>query len=598
MSIQQTKQPQATSNNQTPTQASNTHDISPMPEFEMDISDPEHILHLQRTIGNHATARLLQPTRNKTIGNGFADLKMASGSVPNALVQRDPDPVDDSDFAGLTTGAISLGDEFDEDDEDEDYDDEDVTEETLPHYREQYAKMGVDKFTSRYDSEIVLDLTEKLAEIIVAEGKDAVTSIELDLVIDRFSTTAGYFDKSLKEQLLEAMPDFGDQIEALKESKAAELRQSDYDWTLNFMRTDDLSASNIAHYIKIYGWYHEPPPDFPYATELKELLNTPKWSWMLSGTLSSRGDLTEIVEAKIMLDESRKDADKVKTDAMTTAIGGASGTSAVINQVLTVAEAGETLAKIGKDTDGKDMMMGVGLENLGMWLTGKAFASLSIGMDLLKAFVYHKRRRDGYKAGMDRAGIDTDGKTDIEPTSAENLMKLANGEIAYYAYNKTKRAFNSTIIKMSLKVVKWIAYAITLLSGGTSALVSGVIALSADIARSLINLGQKMKGLWKAIAGTRGANRKKYAKQLVIMATEGNDDAIQTIWDVNPFDEARGVTKEAWNETGGRIFGKSSTMTTLPKPESLEAFKAELPTYNGKQQNVIINAVATTMKST
>ncbi len=535
---------------------------------QISLSNPEQILYLQRTIGNYATRQLLgQKTKSP-------------------LIQRDP-PRGPIKAAGISLGGDAL-EEFEE-----------FLSEDAEEWRAELQEHGISGlYASEMDDDEIGYFAAYLAELYAKEDP-TITPLELDLIteaVDRQDI------ENPSRDIIAAYPVIKDRLEGIDKIRETKSKQEQYDMVMNTMRDDEVDPINVDDYMNAQMYYENPPEDFPHTEELRERMESETFSWLLGEDMRGRDKIKEMATAIVVLEASKRDADKIKVDTFSATMGGATSSATAINQVLTVATAGETLSKIDSGTKGSKMMMDVSLKNLGMWLTGKTFAALAIGYDLIRAFKYHKTRRDGYKAAMDRVGMDEKGTTDLEPTTAESLMKLSVGDAAFYAWNKTKRAFNSTVVKIALKVTKWIAYAITMLSGGTTAVVTGTIALTADIVRALMNLGQQFKGVIKALSGTRGANRKKYAKQLVMLAVEGNADAIQTLWDVNPFDEAQLAMKGSWNATGGKLFGKSSAITTIPKPENIEEFTHLLTSktgggYNGKQIITLINAVAGTMKS-
>lgn len=168
-----------------------------------------------------------------------------------------------------------------------------------------------------------------------------------------------------------------------------------------------------------------------------------------------------------------------------------------------------------------------------------AWLPLLIGYEAVRAVKYHKRRRDGYKTRMDALKDTKQSKDDI---------KLF--DIAKYAYKKTRRAFIYSMTKIALKIVRMIALIITLLTGGTSAVVTASIAAIAAAVETSTLLFRKIKGLGKLMMGTRGKNREKNAEQLVKLAKGGRDDAAQTIIDVDPFDEA---TMKAFRVIGNKV---------------------------------------------
>jgi len=160
-------------------------------------------------------------------------------------------------------------------------------------------------------------------------------------------------------------------------------------------------------------------------------------------------------------------------------------------------------------------------------IIGFVWLPLLIGYEVVKAFHYHKRRRDGFKTRMDAL----EGKND----KTKEESKLYN--VAKYGYKKTRRAFATSMAKIALRVVRMISLIITVLTGGTTAAVTGAIAAISAIVESSETLYRKVKGLIKIGLGTRGKNRQKNAEELVKLAKNGNVDAAQTILDVNPFDE-------------------------------------------------------------
>ena len=158
---------------------------------------------------------------------------------------------------------------------------------------------------------------------------------------------------------------------------------------------------------------------------------------------------------------------------------------------------GVSSEEVGKGLLGK---AGEILQSTAMWFAGKAFGAIAIGADLIKAFQYHKQRRDGYHEAMKRSEIEDDGTTKLKADNKDDTKKVRLGKVAYYAWRKTSRAFSKTLLRAVLKIVKWVAHAITMLSGGSSAIVTEAIALGADVTRYIGILVDKAKGF---ISGSR-----------------------------------------------------------------------------------------------
>ncbi len=111
-------------------------------------------------------------------------------------------------------------------------------------------------------------------------------------------------------------------------------------------------------------------------------------------------------------------------------------------------------------------------------------------------------------------------------------------------------------------------YTITMLSGGTTAAVTGTLAVGADILRVSTAAGLKIWGAIKAIKGTKGKARGENAEQLVIQATKGNQEALRVIYDVDPFDHVKAPLKVVQD-----FFGAEREQ--LPKPATFEMFVDE-----------------------
>jgi len=536
--------------------------------------DAEQILYLQRTIGNRATQQLLQR------------------QVDPSYIQRD-------------AGAIVL-DDFDDDDFDEDDDDDDEgfwddgkeSDETtdsadVETLRTEMQEIGIDAFFVKYGPSALTDVMMHLAHVLLDEGESALTSDEIDNLYER-ATEKPHLLKGLAAQVIDASPT----MSALVEAGKAKERTSNYEHIMYLLRSDTMQFFQAPYLLLAKKYYYDPPTDFPHTDELKSLVETETWSWLLTDDMQTPEDALRLFEARSELKASEK-ADETGADPMSQLGEGVVDSGAVASQGLTIDRGVSLLSDINKETSGKDMVT-AGMETLFNKIISYSFAPISIGADLIRAFHYNKRRRDGYEAAMARAGIDKDGHTDLKDDTPESIEKIRLGRVAHYAFKKTRRAFWGSIVKATLKLVRWISHVITLLSGGTTAVVTGAIAVASDVIRALMGIGTKLKGLYKAITKKRGAERKRNAKELMALAIKGNDDAIQTIWDVNPFDETTASTaKSAWNNMKGPgWFAKSME---LPKPDSLEDFKESLKTgYYSKPyvQGVLTTALKTTMKST
>ncbi|GEM_PF-7104891 len=522
--------------------------------------DTDQILYLQRTIGNYATRQLLQ---------------------------RDPHRVV---FAGAVSVAIGE-DEFDDEDEDE-FDDEELRE-----LRTELQSTGKDAFVEAYGWSAFREVLNHITGELMAGGEEAITGDEITWVIEMFEISSNFSDYRL-ESIKDQSPTIKMHFDALDEAKAIKSKKDTEEAMMENLRLANLRTmhKDLDLLLMAKQYYENPPEDFEFTDELRSLVESDTWSFVLSDGIETLDDLKKLLSARIKFQEAEK-ADVKAADPISQLTEGIVDTYSVASQGMSVSRGVSLLADINKETNGKDMVT-AGMETLFSKIISYTFAPISIGADLIRAYHYNKRRRDGYEAAMGRAGIDKDGTTSIKGNTAEEVEKIRLGRVAYYAFNKTRRAFRGTIVRATLKLVRWIAHIITVLSGGTTAVVTGAIAVSADISRSLMAIGKRLKGLYKVLTGKRGVGRKRNAQELMALATGGNMDAIQTIWDVNPFDEVSTGTKKAWNATGGLgVFGDT---IELPKPDSVEDLKTSLKTgyYSDfRIQKMLTNALQNTMKS-
>jgi len=102
-----------------------------------------------------------------------------------------------------------------------------------------------------------------------------------------------------------------------------------------------------------------------------------------------------------------------------------------------------------------------------------------------------------------------------------------------YGYAKVRRRFWGTIYKLVSAIVKTVFHFITLLSGGTAAMVSEAGAMAQNIIDGLRVLYHKAKGFWKWIVGKRGVAREKNANQIVDAAVNRDQTALQLLVDLD-----------------------------------------------------------------
>jgi len=105
--------------------------------------------------------------------------------------------------------------------------------------------------------------------------------------------------------------------------------------------------------------------------------------------------------------------------------------------------------------------------------------------------------------------------------------------VGSYAYAKTKRGFWLRVIKAAINAGEIIARMITLISGGTAALVTEATAVAMGLSNGIIKVGQSLKGIYKMIRGKRGKRRLESANWIVDGAIDGDQDLLQLLLDLD-----------------------------------------------------------------
>jgi hypothetical protein len=135
--------------------------------------------------------------------------------------------------------------------------------------------------------------------------------------------------------------------------------------------------------------------------------------------------------------------------------------------------------------------------------------------------------------------------------SYENLVaKEKNGvlaphevelkEAAGHGFGKVKRRFYKSVYLVISSIVKVAANIITLVTGGTAAMVSGLIAVGASVLEGIQTLYEKGKGFIKWLRNKRGAHRKQSADRIINAALKQKDEnALRILVDLNAYSTIR-----------------------------------------------------------
>jgi len=210
-------------------------------------------------------------------------------------------------------------------------------------------------------------------------------------------------------------------------------------------------------------------------------------------------------------------------------------------------------------------------------ILGKIVSVITIGVGLYRLATTLFQRNLGFFKGMTKAGFTADTDPDVEEEKAQTddeQKRVARGRVAQFGYKKSRKAVVNVTVRLVSTIISWLMGFITLITGGAAAVPAGIIAAAANVTNMMRVIINKGRGLIKFFSGTRGVKRQQNADELLQMAIAGDQDAIDIIWDVNPFDYFKVVSKGTIN-IGKHLFGQKP-ITILIRPSSKQDFAAQL----------------------
>ncbi len=132
--------------------------------------------------------------------------------------------------------------------------------------------------------------------------------------------------------------------------------------------------------------------------------------------------------------------------------------------------------------------------------------------------------------------MQTDSTVDSK-AAKKSGTKLDNAaSIGAYAFAKTKRGFWINLARAVVSAGQFIARMITFLSGASAAFISEAVNGALALSKSVVRVGQMVKGVYKAIRSKRGKRRLEAANTIVDKAINGDEQMLQLILDLKPFD--------------------------------------------------------------
>jgi hypothetical protein len=149
-----------------------------------------------------------------------------------------------------------------------------------------------------------------------------------------------------------------------------------------------------------------------------------------------------------------------------------------------------------------------------------------------------KKIYDVVTAGYDMFALER-AKDDMEKKQAANIGPMRESdanllEATQHGYSKVRRRFWEGVYKLISQIIKVVAHLITVLSGGTAAMVSELVAFGATILEGVVKVVHKVKGFFKWLLNKRGAHRQQSGERIVDSALKKELTALQLLVSLDP----------------------------------------------------------------
>ncbi len=180
-------------------------------------------------------------------------------------------------------------------------------------------------------------------------------------------------------------------------------------------------------------------------------------------------------------------------------------------------EAGGQITNVWKDIAGKSAFSNIGsfMKKIKKFLSSPAIPLLSTILGgIVTLGLNIKSTWDSYKL-----------LSKFKNAKSESIEMIKDA--VDYGYKKIRRAFWGKVQKLFSSVIGFASKLAAILSGGLLAGVALAVSTFNTVISSLTTLYKKTKGFYKFIKGTRGANREKYAAEVVFAALDKNDNLSQ-----------------------------------------------------------------------
>ncbi|MEO0561826.1 MAG: hypothetical protein AAF125_06920, partial [Chloroflexota bacterium] len=174
-------------------------------------------------------------------------------------------------------------------------------------------------------------------------------------------------------------------------------------------------------------------------------------------------------------------------------------------------------------------MLGHSMKIAGTGLIGRIGTAL-IGVDLAlqaRSVALKGQQYFNYKALADKSG--GNNKKSKEKARSSKTKLDSKAMVAAYAMQKTLRGFITRIIKLAMSIGQLISRIITIVSGGTTTLITEGINVSLSLAKGGMALHSTAKGFAKFLFDRRGKRRRESAETILQGVLQNGDKEYASI---------------------------------------------------------------------
>ncbi|MDJ1169893.1 DUF4157 domain-containing protein [Roseofilum sp. BLCC_M154] len=152
--------------------------------------------------------------------------------------------------------------------------------------------------------------------------------------------------------------------------------------------------------------------------------------------------------------------------------------------------------------------------------------------------------------------------------------------LAAYGYNKVSRLASYCLSMAVANITKFIARTLTLITGGLLAIFSETINLAMSAAMYAHKLYGALKGIYKAVRGTKGKNRFINAEHLYLLVSDGKPNAEKLLIDL--FGKSKKSKSKRMDITGQKVVNLIKILGKIPQGGIKKRVQKKIITWIGE----------------